>query len=144
MIATDHIKPNQTVAAVNPAALFRVVVRYLVELNRVVALPETSIRRRLLVGVIAILVGAAAMAAGLFADVPRGGYVLGLGTLAVLLGVTAVSPVISRPFLRTAQAAYRRGFGAVGNLAGQNSLRNPRRTTATASALMIGLVIASA
>ena len=33
-------------------------------------------------------------------------------------------------------------FGAVGNLAGQNSLRNPRRTTATASALMIGLALA--
>jgi putative ABC transport system permease protein len=107
-----------------------------------IALPETSIHRRLLVGVVAMCVGAAAMAAGLFTDVPRGGYVLGLGTLAVLLGVTAVSPVVSRPFLRTAQAAFRRGFGAVGNLAGQNSLRNPRRTTATASALMIGLALA--
>ena len=30
----------------------------------------------------------------------------------------------------------------VGNLAGQNSLRNPRRTAATASALMIGLTLA--
>ena len=33
-------------------------------------------------------------------------------------------------------------FRAVGNLAGQNALRNPRRTTATASALMIGLALA--
>ena len=33
-------------------------------------------------------------------------------------------------------------FGTVGNLAGQNALRNPRRTTATASALMIGLALA--
>jgi putative ABC transport system permease protein len=56
--------------------------------------------------------------------------------------VTAVSPVLSRPFLGAAQATYRRLFGAVGNLAGQNSLRNPRRTTATASALMIGLALA--
>ncbi len=107
-----------------------------------IALPETSIHRRLLVGAAGILVGAAAMAAGLFTDVPRGGYVLGVGTLLVLLGVTAVSPVISRPFLGAAQSAYRRVFGAVGNLAGQNSLRNPRRTTATASALMIGLALA--
>ena len=81
-------------------------------------------------------------AAGLFTDIPRGGWVLGLGILVVLLGVTAVSPVISRPFLAAAQAAYRRVFGSVGNLAGQNSLRNPRRTTATASALMIGLALA--
>ena len=50
--------------------------------------------------------------------------------------------MISRPFLAAAQAAYRRVFGTVGNLAGQNSLRNPRRTTATASALMIGLALA--
>ena len=36
----------------------------------------------------------------------------------------------------------RRLFGTVGNLAGQNTLRNPRRTAATASALMIGLALA--
>jgi putative ABC transport system permease protein len=109
-----------------------------------IALPESSIHRRLLVGAVAIVLGAGAMGAGLFADVPRGGWVLGLGILVVLLGVTAVSPVISRPFLAAAQATYRRVFGSVGNLAGQNSLRNPRRTTATASALMIGLAVVSA
>ena len=107
-----------------------------------IALPETSIHRRLLLGLVGIAVGAAAMGAGLFTDIPRGGWVLGLGILVVLLGVTAVSPVISRPFLAAAQATYRRVFGTVGNLAGQNSLRNPRRTTATASALMIGLALA--
>src|SRR5690606_6027081 len=32
-------------------------------------------------------------------------------------------------------------FGMVGRLATQNSLRNPRRTAATASALMIGLAL---
>ncbi len=37
--------------------------------------------------------------------------------------------------------AYRRIWGTVGNLAGQNALRNPRRTAATASALMIGLAL---
>jgi putative ABC transport system permease protein len=36
---------------------------------------------------------------------------------------------------------YAGAFRAVGNLAGQNALRNPRRTTATASALMIGLAL---
>ena len=62
--------------------------------------------------------------------------------LGVLLGVSSASPVISRPLLLLARAAYARLFGSVGNLAGQNSLRNPRRTTATASALMIGLTLA--
>jgi putative ABC transport system permease protein len=107
-----------------------------------IALPETSIHRRLIIGTCAIVAGAAAMGVGLFGDVPHGGWVLGGGILVVLLGVTAVSPVVSRPFLSLSQAAYRRVFGTVGNLAGQNSLRNPRRTAATASALMIGLALA--
>ena len=73
---------------------------------------------------------------------PHAGWFVGGGVLAVLLGVASASPVISRPFLLAARAAYARGFGSIGNLAGQNSLRNPRRTTATASALMIGLTLA--
>ncbi|NHC23791.1 FtsX-like permease family protein [Nocardioides sp. IC4_145] len=107
-----------------------------------VALPEGSLRRRLWAGLALAVAGLAALAAGLFADVPRAGWWVGLGVLAVLLGVAAASPVLSRPFLGAARAAYARAFGAVGNLAGQNSLRNPRRTTATASALMIGLTLA--
>ena len=35
-------------------------------------------------------------------------------------------------------------FGTTGRLAGENALRNPRRTGATASALMIGLAVVSA
>ena len=63
--------------------------------------------------------------------------------LAVLLGVAAASPV-HQPAAAGggARGSTRRVFGTIGNLAGQNSLRNPRRTTATASALMIGLTLA--
>ncbi|MBC9734883.1 ABC transporter permease [Nocardioides marmotae] len=107
-----------------------------------VALPESSMRRRLVGGLVLVAVGLVALVAGLFADVPRAGWWVGLGVLAVLLGVAGASPVLSRPFLGAARAAYARVFGAVGNLAGQNGLRNPRRTTATASALMIGLTLA--
>ncbi len=107
-----------------------------------VAMPESSLRRRLLLGVVLIVAGAAALGAGLFADVPHTGWFVGAGVLGVLLGVSSASPVISRPLLLLARAAYARLFGSVGNLAGQNSLRNPRRTTATASALMIGLTLA--
>ncbi|MDT9594200.1 FtsX-like permease family protein [Nocardioides zeae] len=108
-----------------------------------VALPETTIRRRMLLGVVLVALGAAAMVAGLFADVPRAGWWVGLGVLAVLLGVAAASPVLGRPLLLAAHALFRRAFAAVGNLAGLNALRNPRRTAATASALMIGLALAS-
>ncbi len=108
-----------------------------------VAMPVAALHRRVVAGTFMVAAGVVAMAAGLFTDVPRGGWVLGLGILAVLLGVAAVSPVISKPFLAGARRLWATAFGAVGNLAGQNSLRNPRRTTATASALMIGLALAS-
>lgn len=108
-----------------------------------VALPETTIRRRMIGGTIGIVVGAGAMGAGLFADVPRAGWWVGLGILAVLLGVAAASPVVGRPVLVAAHGVFRRAFSTVGNLAGLNALRNPRRTAATASALMIGLALAT-
>jgi putative ABC transport system permease protein len=107
-----------------------------------IALPESSIRRRLLIGFLLAVGGLVSLAFGLLLDVPRPLVFVGAGVLAILLGVAAASPVISRPFLRLALATYARVFGTVGNLAGQNSLRNPRRTAATASALMIGLALA--
>ncbi len=111
-----------------------------------IALPEESMRRRFGLGLALALVGGVALAVGLGAvgDVGGGGYLVGGGILAILLGVTAMSPVLSAPLLRGARAVYARLFGSIGNLAGQNSLRNPRRTTATASALMIGLTLACA
>jgi putative ABC transport system permease protein len=90
-----------------------------------------------------LLVGIPMALAGLFVGaVPHNGWWVGGGVLAVLLGVTAASPVIGRPFLHATAAADAALFGPMGRLAGQNSLRNPRRTTATASALMIGLTLA--
>ncbi|HET6937958.1 MAG TPA: FtsX-like permease family protein [Nocardioides sp.] len=108
-----------------------------------VALPESSVRRRLVLGIVLLLVGIPLALIGLFVGaVPHNGWWVGGGVLAVLLGVTAASPVIGRPFLRATAAADAALFGPIGRLAGQNSLRNPRRTTATASALMIGLTLA--
>jgi putative ABC transport system permease protein len=112
-------------------------------LGDVVALPESSIRRRFALGVLLVLGGVAATLAGLFGSPPHAGYWVGGGILAVLLGVTATAPLLCRPLLSFARWAYAGLFRAVGNLAGQNALRNPRRTTATASALMIGLALAS-
>jgi putative ABC transport system permease protein len=106
-----------------------------------VAMPESTLRGRFWSGAGLALTGIGLMLLGLFADVPQPGYVVGAGILAALLGAAAASPVISKPFLRLASGFYRRSFGAVGQLAGENSLRNPRRTAATASALMIGLAL---
>lgn len=107
-----------------------------------VAMPESSLRRRLVIGFLLIVGGAAALAGGLLDRVPEPGWFVGGGILAILLGVASASPVIGAPFLSAAAWVMARLFGSVGTLAGQNSRRNPRRTTATASALMIGLSLA--
>ncbi len=106
-----------------------------------VAMPESSMRLRFAVGMLMCLGATALMVVGLTLDVPKKGYWVGGGILAALLGVAVASPVLSKPFLLVAAAAYRGAFGSVGRLAGQNSLRNPRRTAATASALMIGMAL---
>ncbi len=106
-----------------------------------VALPESSLRRRMLVGLGVALVGAALMTLGLVGEGGSGATLVGLGAFAVLIAVALMSPVLGRPVLKALGAGYQRAFGAVGTLARENAMRHPRRTAATASALMIGLCL---
>ena len=109
-----------------------------------IALPEESVRKRFRNGLGLAVLGALSLLVGLtdLVDLGNGAWYTGLGVLAILLGVTAMSPVLAQPYLELTRALFARWFGSIGNLAGQNSLRNPRRTAATASALMIGLTLA--
>jgi putative ABC transport system permease protein len=80
---------------------------------------------------------------GLFTEISNAVAYIGGGILLVVLGVALASPVIGRPVVALVGVLYRRMFGTVGRLAEQNAIRNPRRTAATASALMIGLTLVS-
>jgi putative ABC transport system permease protein len=106
-----------------------------------VAMPESSLRRRLLVGSGGIVVGIGLMIAGFVDEGGSGLLMIGLGMLLILIGVSLLSPFIGQPVIDGLGAVYKRSFGTVGNLASQNAQRNPRRTAATASALMIGLTL---
>lgn len=106
-----------------------------------VALPETSLRRRVVVGFALIIGGVCAMVAGFMNEGNLGLSLIGLGMLGILVGVSLLSPWLGRPLTAVFGIGYRRAFGTVGVLAAQNSMRNPRRTAATASALMIGLTL---
>ncbi|MEV6565464.1 ABC transporter permease [Streptomyces kronopolitis] len=64
-----------------------------------------------------------------------------LGSMLTLTGVIILAPLLSRPLVSLAGILTTRLFGISGKLATQNALRNPRRTAATASALMIGLTL---
>jgi putative ABC transport system permease protein len=107
-----------------------------------VALPESSLRRRALVGTTMLVAGIAAMAAGLAGD--AGILWVGLGALGIFLGVAMLSPFLSRPVVGGVGSLLPRVWGSIGRLSRENALRNPRRTAATASALMIGLALVSA
>ena len=69
-------------------------------------------------------------------------WVFVTGMVLMLFGTIAATPVLARPVVRGIGALARRQ-GVVARLAEENSLRNPRRTAATTSALMIGLALVS-
>ena len=106
---------------------------------------EQSLHRRALIGLAVTVLGAGIAGAG-FLDAAPGPEAAWVGAAAVLwiLTAAALSPVIGHPVLVACRALFGRVFGTTGRLAGDNALRNPRRTGATASALMIGLALVSA
>ncbi|MFD5255627.1 ABC transporter permease [Streptomyces bobili] len=65
---------------------------------------------------------------------------MGIGAVLLVIGVFVLTPLLSRPLIAAASPVLRI-FGVSGKLARQNSVRNPRRTAATASALMVGLTL---
>jgi putative ABC transport system permease protein len=102
-----------------------------------------SLRRRTVLGSVLLLLGAGAAAYGVVGAPGNDAIWIGVGALVWILTVAAISSVIGRPVLLACRALFRRVFGMPGLLAGENALRDPRRTGATASALMIGLALVS-
>src|SRR5918995_849485 len=66
---------------------------------------------------------------------------LGIGVLALFVGVAMLSSRLVRPLTRLVGVPARRIGGAAGRLADRNAQRNPGRTAATAAALMIGIAL---
>lgn len=110
-----------------------------------VALPESALRRRIIVGALMTITGAALMILGLNGafEGSNATYAVGGGVLLTLIGVSLLSPVLAKPVLAVLGAVFQFVYRLVGRLATQNAARNPRRTAATASALMIGLALVS-
>ncbi|MFI7502793.1 ABC transporter permease [Streptomyces sp. NPDC049687] len=66
---------------------------------------------------------------------------LGLGVVLTLIATVIAGPLLVRPVIRVLGAAFPALFGSVGRMSQRNALRNPRRTGATAAALMVGLAL---
>ena len=95
-------------------------------------------KRRVLFGVATGVVGGVVIAQGLSGASAKA---VGLGALAVLVGVVMLGPTISRRFSRIVGWPLPRVRGVAGTLARENAMRNPRRTAATSLALMIGVAL---
>lgn len=87
--------------------------------------------------------GAAVLAIGLFVvdDTGTTFALLGLGTVAVFLGIAILSPLIATPAAAVLGWPFAHGRGPTGRLARANAMRSPERTARTAAALMIGLAL---
>ncbi|MBT2452939.1 FtsX-like permease family protein [Streptomyces sp. ISL-43] len=99
-------------------------------------------RIRAAIGLVLTGVGAAGLFLAATADkAGTGSLWLGLGVLFTLIGFIVIGPLLAGVVVRALSAPVLRPFGSIGRLAERNALRNPRRTGATAAALMIGLAL---
>jgi putative ABC transport system permease protein len=106
---------------------------------RSVAVEQRDLRARAITGGVVTVLGVGALLAGLFGG---GGFQLvGFGAFLGFLGIAILGPVVARPVARGLGAPLPRLRGVAGHLAKENSVRNPRRTASTASALMIGVAL---
>ncbi len=105
-----------------------------------------SDRRRTIIGSIVLVVGIALIVNGLFGDILDLGPLneltaIGAGALMVFLAVSMLSSLIVKPFAQFLGWPLPSIDNLTGTLAIENSVRKPRRTATTASALMIGLAL---
>ncbi|MFE7171368.1 ABC transporter permease [Streptomyces sp. NPDC057616] len=100
------------------------------------------LRTRAIVGSVVGLLGAAALAGCAAATkTASSASLLGLGVVLTLIATVIAGPLLVRPVIRVLGGAFPALFGSIGRMSQRNALRNPRRTGATAAALMVGLAL---
>ena len=99
-------------------------------------------KQRVFVGLGVLALGAAALFTGLLAHLSSPVLVVGVGAVLVFFGVAILGRTVALPISRVLGAPLPSLRGVTGTIARQNAMRNPKRTAAAASALMIcvGLV----
>lgn len=105
--------------------------------------PQRRLAVRNVIGSLLTAVGLLVVLAMVVTGQDQGATLIALGAVCAVCGLIMLTAALSRP-LFAALAPLVRRFGAAGKLARQNAARNPRRTAATATALMIGLALTSA
>lgn len=106
----------------------------------------SSLLVRTVLGALLLIAGIIFAVLGVLLDVSTGirASLVGLGALNLIVGFFLAGPAISLPIVPSIGRVVGAPFGAVGKLAATNSARNPRRTAATAFALMLGVALVTA
>ncbi|MEU2740160.1 ABC transporter permease [Streptomyces sp. NPDC007095] len=111
------------------------------------ALRETAVdrsgasRERAIMGAALAVLAVGATLTGVL--VSQSLWLAGLGAVLALAAFVVLGPVASSAAVRALGAPLDTLRGVTGGLARRNALRNPKRTAATASALMIGVAVVS-
>ncbi|HEX2577218.1 MAG TPA: FtsX-like permease family protein [Aquihabitans sp.] len=100
---------------------------------------SSSSRSRKVIGALLGVSGASALVAGTVGS--SGLALVGLGALLVFVATLVLGPVLATPVSWLLGAPLPRLRGMSGTLARQNAMRSPKRTSATAAALMIGVTL---
>ncbi|MET9446811.1 ABC transporter permease [Streptomyces cinerochromogenes] len=125
--------PARRAAAVSPMAALA---------DAEVAGAGKPLKARAVAGAVVGTVGAAALAGCATATrTTQAAALLGAGVVLTLIATVVAGPLLVRPVIRVLGAAFPALFGPVGRMSQRNALRNPRRTGATAAALMVGLAL---
>ncbi|WP_165165324.1 ABC transporter permease [Corynebacterium qintianiae] len=102
------------------------------------------LRARTIAGVVIIAVAAVAAATGVSWEegtTANRAILVGTAAVGVIAGVFLAGPAFSLPVVPPLGRLIGAPFGAMGRLASTNTRRNPRRTSATAFALMLGIAL---
>ncbi len=99
-----------------------------------------SSRRRIVIGSVVAVLGIAVLVLGLTKPAIQ---LVGIGAVAIFLGIGMLAPVVARPMSSVIGRPLARLLGIPGRLGRENSMRSPRRTAQTSSALMVGLALVS-
>ncbi len=98
-------------------------------------------RVRVAVGVVLAALSGLLLAGGLRPDADSAGLLIGVSAFVGLIAVIVLSPLLARLLVPIFGAPVRLLRGQIGRLATENARRQPQRTAATATALLIGVAI---
>ncbi|MEA2931724.1 MAG: putative transport system permease protein [Actinomycetota bacterium] len=97
--------------------------------------------RRLGAGATVAGLGLGSLFLGLFGRMQTPLLAIGLGSAGILVGIAMLTPLVATPAARLLGLPLVHLLGQPGLLGRENAMRNPRRTSATAAALMIGITL---